>query len=351
MNVEIAERLAKRRREAGYSQESLAEQLGVSRQAVSKWERSESSPDTDNLIALAQIYGVSLDELLYVDEDIKEDVAFEAQDRAPSKQNQVDSAYASARQQCESEPQHKTENTKTNENEEDPQNSSQDSSDSSSTQAKVNFGKGGIHIKDGNDYVHVSWRDGIHVKDSKKGEEVHVGWDGIHVNDKNGQNYYHTEDHKVNWDDPQVVVNGKEYKSWQEVCDDEKSHGYNTKVWESFPFWILIILAYVLLGVFLNAWLMGLFVFLLIPIVAAAENAIRKRKPSQFLAPLYPILALAWFLYMAFVVSEPHPAWIIFLTIPLYEWFVYACSRAYKRHKKRNDPIEVEGEFEGKVKQ
>ena len=40
-------------------------QLGVSRQAVSKWERSESSPDTDNLIALAALYGVSLDELLY----------------------------------------------------------------------------------------------------------------------------------------------------------------------------------------------------------------------------------------------------------------------------------------------
>ncbi|MEG0324733.1 MAG: helix-turn-helix transcriptional regulator, partial [Raoultibacter sp.] len=45
MNVEIAERLAVRRKEAGFSQESLAERLGVSRQAVSKWERSESSPD------------------------------------------------------------------------------------------------------------------------------------------------------------------------------------------------------------------------------------------------------------------------------------------------------------------
>lgn len=63
MNVEIAERLAARRKLAGLSQEALAEKLGVSRQAVSKWERSESSPDTDNLIALAKLYGVSLDEL------------------------------------------------------------------------------------------------------------------------------------------------------------------------------------------------------------------------------------------------------------------------------------------------
>ena len=46
------------------SQEELASRIGVSRQAVSKWERAEASPDTDNLILLADIYGVSLDELL-----------------------------------------------------------------------------------------------------------------------------------------------------------------------------------------------------------------------------------------------------------------------------------------------
>ena len=82
MNVEIAQRLSARRKQSGLSQEALAEKLGVSRQAVSKWERSESSPDTDNLIALAQLYGVSLDELLYVDDEMRDDVAFEAVDRA-----------------------------------------------------------------------------------------------------------------------------------------------------------------------------------------------------------------------------------------------------------------------------
>lgn len=64
MNIEIANRLVQLRREQGLSQEELASKLGVSRQAVSKWERAESSPDTDNLIALARLYGVSLDELL-----------------------------------------------------------------------------------------------------------------------------------------------------------------------------------------------------------------------------------------------------------------------------------------------
>lgn len=82
MNVEIAQRLAEMRREKGYSQEELAAQLGLSRQAVSKWERAESSPDTGNLIALARLYGVTLDELVSVEADIAEDVSFEQQDRA-----------------------------------------------------------------------------------------------------------------------------------------------------------------------------------------------------------------------------------------------------------------------------
>ncbi|WP_146040678.1 helix-turn-helix transcriptional regulator, partial [Raoultibacter timonensis] len=95
MNVEIAERLAARRKEAGLSQEGLAEKLGVSRQAVSKWERSESSPDTDNLIALAKLYGVSLDDLLYVDGSIEDDVEFEMSDRAAQRASVGGEAQAS----------------------------------------------------------------------------------------------------------------------------------------------------------------------------------------------------------------------------------------------------------------
>ncbi len=64
MNIEIANRLYEYRKANGFSQEELAEKIGVSRQAISKWERSESSPDTDNLIALAKLYNVSLDEMI-----------------------------------------------------------------------------------------------------------------------------------------------------------------------------------------------------------------------------------------------------------------------------------------------
>lgn len=65
MNIEIANRLVQLRKAHNLSQEQLAEKVGVSRQAVSKWERAEASPDTDNLIALSKIYGMSLDAMLF----------------------------------------------------------------------------------------------------------------------------------------------------------------------------------------------------------------------------------------------------------------------------------------------
>lgn len=64
MNLKIAEKLQAHRKAHGYSQEELADLLNVSRQAVSKWERGEASPDTDNLIALAKIYNITIDQLI-----------------------------------------------------------------------------------------------------------------------------------------------------------------------------------------------------------------------------------------------------------------------------------------------
>lgn len=67
MNIETANKLLELRKLNKLSQEDLAEKLGVSRQAVSKWERAEASPDTENLILLAKLYNISLDELLNID--------------------------------------------------------------------------------------------------------------------------------------------------------------------------------------------------------------------------------------------------------------------------------------------
>ena len=60
----LSERLRQLRTEAGYSQELLADRLGVSRQAVSKWETGTAEPSTANLLALADLYGMTVDALL-----------------------------------------------------------------------------------------------------------------------------------------------------------------------------------------------------------------------------------------------------------------------------------------------
>ena len=57
----LREKLIVSRNKAGLSQMELAERLGVSRQAVSRWESGDTTPTMDKLKSLAKIYGVSLD--------------------------------------------------------------------------------------------------------------------------------------------------------------------------------------------------------------------------------------------------------------------------------------------------
>lgn len=59
----MGEQLRKYRTRKGLSQEKIAQLLGVSRQAVTKWETSQTTPSSDHLIAPAKLYEVSLDEL------------------------------------------------------------------------------------------------------------------------------------------------------------------------------------------------------------------------------------------------------------------------------------------------
>lgn len=62
--MNIGERIFLHRKRLGLSQEELAARLGVSRQAVSKWELGTSTPEPENIIALARIFGITTDELL-----------------------------------------------------------------------------------------------------------------------------------------------------------------------------------------------------------------------------------------------------------------------------------------------
>ncbi len=60
------------RKKSGLTQEDVAEKLGVSRQAVAKWERGDTAPDIESCIKLAELYGTTLDALVssaYINED------------------------------------------------------------------------------------------------------------------------------------------------------------------------------------------------------------------------------------------------------------------------------------------
>ena len=63
----FSEKLKECREESGLSQNDIAEKLSISRQAVSKWERSINEPDIETIVRLADIYDITIDQLLRTD--------------------------------------------------------------------------------------------------------------------------------------------------------------------------------------------------------------------------------------------------------------------------------------------
>lgn len=303
MDPAMAQRLVDRRKAAGLSQEALAAQLGVSRQAVSKWERSESSPDTDNLIALAALYGVSLDELLYgeaaSDADGSEDGSTETVDEAKEAEDSAEHA------DCGDKP-----------------------------LVDISLARG-IHVIDPNkgEEVHVGWN-GIHVTNERKGEEVHVGPDGVHVDTLEDDGHsVHTDD------DGTVTIDGETFSSWKEAHDKLDHHGkhFHTKVgrtWNKFPFPALVALAYLVLGIVYGTWAAGLFLVFLIPVYYAFGDFIDQRHLSKLIDVVYSVSAEAWFLYMWLCLEQPHPAWVILITIPVVKALMRWCRKQWK-HRER----------------
>lgn len=303
MDLAMAQRLVDRRKAAGLSQEALAAQLGVSRQAVSKWERSESSPDTDNLIALAALYGVSLDELLYgeaaSDADSSEDGSTETVGEAKEAEDSAEHA------DCGDKP-----------------------------LVDISLARG-IHVIDPNkgEEVHVGWS-GIHVTNERKGEEVHVGPGGVHVDTLEDDGHsVHTND------DGAVTIDGETFSSWKEAHDKLDHHGkhFHTKVgraWNKFPFPALVALAFLVLGIVYGAWSMGLFLVFLIPVYYALGDFIDQRHLSKLIDVVYSVSAEVWFLYMWLCLGQPHPAWVILITIPVVKALMRWCRKQWK-HRER----------------
>lgn len=71
----FGEKIQKLRKEAGLSQEEFSYQLGVSRQAVSKWERDNGYPETEKIVRMSRLFNVSLDYLLNDDDLQKPEIS------------------------------------------------------------------------------------------------------------------------------------------------------------------------------------------------------------------------------------------------------------------------------------
>lgn len=281
MNIEIANRLVNLRKSNNLSQEALAEKLGISRQAVSKWERAEASPDTDNLILLARLYGISLDELLKTDDEIPRPFV---EERAGTLNGETDQTE-------------------------------QESAQDSSGFDDKDYGE------DKEEYVHVGFQ-GVHVKD--KDGEVHVGWNGIHVDDKKKGDSVHI-------DKKGVYVNGEHYdKDWF------AHHAH-------FPMFLVILIAYFVIGCVWNAWHPGWLLFLLVPVWYSLVEAIEQKNANCF---AYPVLAALIFLVLGIFWFAWHPGWVVFLTIPLYYSLVSYIHALKRRRREKAGGSWTEEEFQ-----
>lgn len=247
MNIETANRLLEYRKKAGFSQEELAEKIGVSRQAVSKWERSEASPDTDNLVMLAEIYGVSLDEMLGLKPSAETDT-----DALPEK-----------------------------------------------------------------DEVHVSLKDGIHVR-SVDGDKVDVSFrNGVHV--------------VANGDDK--VHFGKDAKYYID------ENGEKQEIKPAYCFWLYMPFPAIVLAAFLGwgfsgiwgGWSTAWLLFFLVPVYYSLIEAIRARNIEKF---AFPVLTAGAYVAIGMLMGVWHPTWIIFLTIPVF--YLIAENVKKVKNKKEN---------------
>lgn len=274
MNIETANRLLNYRKRQGLSQEELAAKIGVSRQAVSKWERAEASPDTDNLIELAKIYGVTLDELI-----------------------------SGAKEETESTEQQGKERETDEAREEQDENPPRD---------KVSF-KNGIHVhsKDG-DKVDISFK-GIHVHD-KEGTHVDIDWNGINVEEGGKKHIFTDESGDIH------------------ISSEIKRSERNRKILHSIPIAPTAVALYLIFG-FLNicgGWAAGWLVLFAIPLYYTLVNAVCNKKPAEF---AFPVLVAGVYLWLGLFYSMWHPWWLLFLTVPLYYWLAELFTKMYKKNK------------------
>jgi len=260
MNIEIANRLVEFRKKNNLSQEALAEKLGITRQAVSKWERAEASPDTDNLIALARLYKVSLDELLGTGE-----------------------AFSGGRGESS-----------------EGRDKSFETGDELSSSGKGPSGGGEEASRIGGTFP----GSGEGVSEAKK-EASGFGEESLGAPSA------------VKSEPPVLII-------------EEEPHKIDFGILQGIPVYLVVIVAYVIMGAIWNMWHPGWLLFFLPPIWQSAIVSIEKKNPKYF---AYPVFVSLLYCCLGLFGNLWHPGWIVFLTIPLYYPLVKYLRKFYQKQK------------------
>lgn len=276
MTLETANRLFELRKKHNLSQEELAEKLGVSRQAVSKWERSEASPDTDNLIALAKIYDLTLDELIFGE---REENNKEAEESSAEETNEASDNEAS------------------------------------DDEAKGDFNNIFINVDDGESKVHIGPK-GILVED-EDGEKVTISFNSGITVEKSKSN---DDDDNDEDDDDDELYETVYFTEGDIKGTDKKLHlkiKKATKFWMQIPYAVICTVAYLLCGFYnvLGGWALSWVIFVTIPIYYSLVEAIYKRRFSEF---SYSVFCAFVYLVCGLYFGNWHPSWLIFVTIAIY---------------------------------
>ncbi len=399
MTIEIANRLQQLRKQNNFSQEELAEKIGVSRQAISKWERAEASPDTDNLLLLAKLYNVSLDQMLRTDESIlnlnydfrnvsenNTDAKFENDSKISLKKEDyaVKEAMPEGKftnieiypQSIPSEPQGSpfsndeaytkniaaeapksefttakeyTAETRSEKMQNNPgysyqNNTSSDSNTSGNnpySQMGIDFGKMGKDIGKGLEIAGKELGKGIDALGKEINKQIEIAKAAEAEKKKNGQqntadnSYNYNYNYSYNYSDK----GQSEYSDQTENCCSKRKHRRKDKKKDKvtnpayyFPYPIFVTIIFLVAGVFLDWWHPAWMLFLTIPLYYTSIAAKEKNKPVIF---CYPVFVTFIFLALGFLINAWGWAWIVFVSIPLF--YMWAGSNHRNNNENQNN--------------
>lgn len=291
MTQEIADKLKMLRKKNGLSQEELAEKLGVSRQAVSKWERSEASPDTENLIMIANIYGISLDHLFGINaENTVTQILSDSTDHMEKKRGVV-----SLRKD-------------------------DDSADS-------------IRMT----YPENSLREEIYPQSIPEPDAVQSQPEPGMAGSNNNSIPY--QDNSYSFSQTQYTSCGNMNYMQNVNYQDNDDFGMDEELHKSllkFPFPCAALILFFIAGGLFNLWHPAWMVSLLIPMYYTTIEAVYKKDLNIF---CYPVFITIIYLLAGFYLNLWHPGWLLFPTIPLYYWFIntYLPKPKKRKNKKKNN--------------